>query len=64
MSNQQLNLSEETLLAMFAVDVGDAKITTSELQQLNIIFKKLGKNADDRLKVKFKKLKSMKGVKL
>ena len=62
MKYKNLNMSENVLLAKFAVDFSDQPITASDINALERIFSKLGNNVDGKLKAKFRRFKNMKVV--
>jgi hypothetical protein len=60
MKYKNLNMSENVLLAKFAVDFSNQPITTSDIKALERIFSKLGSNVDGKLIAKFQRRKNMK----
>ena len=62
MKYKKLSISENILLAQFAVDFSDQAITASDINSLERIFSKLGDDVDGKLKAKFRRKKNMKSV--
>lgn len=62
MKYDELTISENILLAQFAMDFSNKPITASDINAFERIFSKLGDNVDGKIKAKFRKFKNMRAA--